>query len=134
VERDKVYIRSLVILKKRDMVKKEVLDKVKGKISPDICISAEKNINIEELMELIYKKLRIIRIYLKEYNKKADLVEPMIMWKNSTLKDLCLKMHKDFSEKFKFARIWGSSKFPGQHITKLNYELKDKDIVELRLK
>jgi len=134
VEGNKVYIRGLVVLNKMDMVKKEELDKVKGKISPDICISAEKNINIEELMELIYKKLRIIRIYLKEYNKKADLVEPMIMWKNSTLKDLCLKMHKDFSEKFKFARIWGSSKFPGQHITKLNYELKDKDIVELRLK
>ncbi|MAH33462.1 GTP-binding protein [archaeon] len=134
VEGNKVYIRGLVVLNKMDMVKKEELDKVKGKISPDVCISAEKNINIEELMELIYKKLRIIRIYLKEYNKKADLVEPMIMWENSTLKDLCLKMHKDFSEKFKFARIWGSSKFPGQHITKLNYELKDKDIVELRLK
>ena len=134
VEGNKVYIRGLVVLNKMDMVKKEELDKVKGKISPDVCISAEKNINMEELMELIYKKLRIIRIYLKEYNKKADLVEPMIMWENSTLKDLCLKMHKDFSEKFKFARIWGSSKFPGQHITKLNYELKDKDIVELRLK
>ena len=70
---------------------------------------------------------------MKEYNKKADMGEPLIMWQGCTLKDLCLKLHKDFVDKFKFARIWGSSKFPGQHIKKLNYELKDNDVVELRM-
>jgi hypothetical protein len=134
IEGNKVYLPAIVVLNKIDMAEDDQLKKAKNRVKPDICISAEKNEGIEGLMELIYKKLKIIRVYLKEYNKKADMNEPLIMWEGATLKDLCLKLHKDFVDKFKFAKIWGSSKFPGQHIPKLNYELKDKDIVELRMK
>ena len=56
-----------------DMIEKEGLNKVKKKIKPDLLISAEKNVNINELKELIFKKLRLIRVYLKEYNKKKHL-------------------------------------------------------------
>ena len=75
-----------------------------------------------------------MKIYLKEYNKKADMEEPLIIWEGATLKDLCLKLHKDFVDKFKFAKIWGSSRYPGQKIVKLSYTLHDGDIVELRIK
>ena len=133
IENNKVYLPAIVVLNKIDMVGKDELNRIKNKVSSDLYVSAEKNVGIDELKELIYKKLNIIRIYLKEYNKKADMGEPLIMWQGCTLKDLCLKLHKDFVDKFKFARIWGSSKFPGQHIKKLNYELKDNDVVELRM-
>ena len=133
IENNKVYLPAIVVLNKIDMVGKDELNRIKNKVSSDLYVSAEKNVGIDELKELIYKKLKIIRIYLKEYNKKADMGEPLIMWQGCTLKDLCLKLHKDFVDKFKFARIWGSSKFPGQHIKKLNYELKDNDVVELRM-
>ena len=60
---------------------------------------------------------------------------PLIMWDGATLRDLCSKLHRDFVDKFKFARIWGKNvKFPGQHIVKLDYKLSDGDIVELRIK
>jgi len=134
IEGNKVYLPAIIVINKIDMASNEELDKVKNKLNPDICISAEKNIGIGELKEWIYNKLKIIRIYLKEYSKKADMEEPLILWEGATLKDLCLKLHKDFVDKFKFARIWGSARFPGQHITKLNYELKDGDIIELRIK
>jgi hypothetical protein len=134
IEGNKAYLPAIVVLNKIDIISKEELNKIKNKIKPDVCVSAEKNVGIEELKECIYKKLKIIRIFLKEYNKKADLEEPMIMWKGSTLNDLCIKLHKDFGDKFKFAKIWGkSSKYPGQHIVKLSHELVDGDIVELRM-
>ena len=133
IENNKVYLPAIVVLNKIDMVGKDELNRIKNKVSSDLYVSAEKNVGIDELKELIYKRLKIIRVYLKEYNKKADMGEPLIMWHGCTLKDLCLKLHKDFVDKFKFARIWGSSKFPGQHIKKLNYELKDNDVVELRM-
>ena len=133
IEGNKIYLPSIVVLSKIDMIKKEELNNIKNKIKPDLCISAEKNLGISELKELIYNKLKIIRIFLKEYNKKADMEEPLIMWQGCTLKDICLKLHKDFVDKFKLAKIWGSSKYPGQAIVKLEYELKDKDIVELRM-
>jgi len=135
IEANKVYLPAIVVLNKIDMVEKEQLEKIKGKIKPDLCVSAEKNVGIHELKGLIYNKLRIIRIYLKEFNKKADMEEPLIMWQGCTLRDLCSKLHKDFVEKFKFARVWGeSSKFPGQKIVKLDHKLEDSDIIELRMK
>jgi len=134
IEGNKVYLPAVLAINKIDMAEEAQIKKVKNKIKPDLCISAEKKIGIEELIELIYEKLKIIRIYLKEYNNKADMEEPLIMWENATLKDLCLKLHKDFADKFKFARIWGKKvKFAGQHIVKLNFELSDGDIVELRM-
>jgi hypothetical protein len=59
--------------------------------------------------------------------------EPMIIKRNSTIRDVCTKTHKDFVKKFKFARVWGiSAKHPGFRIG-LKHRLKDKDIVELHL-
>ena len=134
IEGNKVYLPAIVVLNKIDMAEKDAINKARNKVKPDICISAEKNTGIAELKELIYEKLKIIRIYLKEYNKKADMEEPLIMWQDCTLKDLCLKLHRDFVDKFKLAKIWGKKvSYPGQKIVKLNFELSDGDIVELRM-
>ena len=134
IEGNKAYLPGIVVLSKIDMAEKEEIDKIKSKTNADLCISAEKNIGISELKELIYKKLGLTSIFLKEFNRKANMDEPLILWKGATLRDLCSKLHKDFVSKFKFARVWGSAKFPGMKITKLAYELKDGDIVELRIK
>jgi|TARA_B100001964_G_scaffold8176_1_gene8798 hypothetical protein len=134
IEANKTYLPSIVVLNKIDMVGKDRLKKIKDKIKPDLCISAEKNLGIDELKELIYNGLKVIRIYLKEFNKQADMEEPLIMWQGCTLKDLCSKLHKDFVDKFKFAKITGkSARFAGQKIVKLEHALQDKDIVELRM-
>ena len=94
-------------------------------------ISAHEKINLEELKEKLYQKLGLTKIFLKEVNKKPDLEEPMIMKKNPTVERVCLKIHKDFLKKFRFAKIWGkSARFPGQ-MQGLTHVLKDGDIVEI---
>jgi hypothetical protein len=40
-----------------------------------------------------------------------------------------MRVHKDFAKKFKYARVWGSARFPGQRVEK-DYVLKDNDTVE----
>ena len=75
-----------------------------------------------------------IRVYTKEPGKSPSQ-DPVVLQKNSTIKDVCLKLHKDFLTKFKFSRIWGDSvKHPGQKILKTEHILKDKDILEIHLK
>ncbi len=132
---DAVYTKALTVLTKIDMVDEERLKGLKEEIKPDIAVSAEKNIGIEELKNLIYKKMEFIRIYLKEVSKPADMKEPMIMFKGCTIKDVCSKLHKDFVNNFKYARIWGSSaKFGGQTFRRLDKEIEDKDILELHIR
>ncbi|MBI2129686.1 GTP-binding protein [Candidatus Woesearchaeota archaeon] len=133
IEGNKKYVPAITIVNKVDIVDKDKLNDIMREIKPDLCISAERKINTEELKALIFKRLNLMRVYCKEIGKKADLDVPMIVKKDSTVKDMCDRLHRDFASKFKFARVWGSSKFPGQKLS-LNYALKDEDVVEIHLR
>jgi ribosome-interacting GTPase 1 len=46
--------------------------------------------------------------------------------------DFAGKVHKDFAQKLKSARVWGISVFDGQLVQR-DYVLQDGDIVELQI-
>ena len=132
VEGNQRYIPEITVINKTDTIVD--LEKIESKYKDAIFISAEKEQNLDELKQKIFDKLNFIRIYLKQPGKEADMDEPLIMEKEDSLKNLCLKLHKDFVKKFKFARIWGkSAKYDGQKRTNLNHILKDNDVVEIHL-
>ena len=122
------------MLNKIDLVDEDRLEEVVEETDPDICISAQEKINLEELKELIFSRLDFIRIYCKEVSKPADMKEPLILRRGVTIEGMCRKLHKDFVKKFKFARVWGpSAKFPGQRLM-LRHTLKDEDVVEIHIR
>ncbi len=135
IERNKRYIPSITVLNKIDLLSKDKLEEMKKKLKPDLCISGHKEVNLDRFKDLVFDKLRFIRVYCKEVGKKADMKVPLIIKKGSNLEVMCQKLHKDFITNFKFARIWGKSvKFPGQKVLKLKHILKDKDVVELHIR
>lgn len=84
---------------------------------------------LDSLKEAIFKEMSVLRIYTKEPGKTASTI-PMVLAKNSTLKDAAEHIYKGFSKKVKETRITGpSSKFANQKVG-LDHILKDKDIVE----
>ena len=132
IEGNKKYVPAITVLNKIDLVDARELERVKRIVQPDICISAEQGINISELKDLIFERLRFIRVYCKQQGKKADMDVPLIMLKGSTIKEMCEKLHRDMVRKFRFARIWGrSAKFAGQSIRSLEHKLQDEDVVEV---
>ncbi len=134
IEGNKKYIPAITVLNMIDMVNSKELERIKAITKPDICISAEKRVNTEYLKKIIFERLEFIRVYCKEAGKKADMGVPLIMRKGSNLRDVCLKLHKDFVNKFRFSRVWGkSAKFPGMVLRKLEHVLEDNDIVEIHL-
>lgn len=135
IEGKTVYVKALTIITKIDLVDEEKLRQICEEIKPDALVSAENNIGIEKLKEKIFNRLGFIRIFLKEVNKKPDLEEPLIMFRGCAVKDVCLKLHRDFMTKFKFARVWGkSAKFDGQIFHSADKPLEDEDILEIHLK
>ncbi len=135
IEGDKVYTKALTVITKIDLISPEDLNKIKEEIKPDVMVSAERGIGIDELKEAIFNRMELIRIFLKEVNKQPDMEEPLIMFKGCTIKEVCSKLHRDFVDKFKFARIWGkSAKFDGQTFRRLDKELTDEDVLELHIK
>ncbi|MEK6916228.1 MAG: GTP-binding protein [Nanoarchaeota archaeon] len=134
VEDNKRYLPGLVLINKTDTVSQEKLRETKSKYPEAIFISAELGLNLGELKEKIFNSLKMIRIYLKQPGIEADMKEPMIMREGNRLNELCIKLHRDFVKKFRFARIWGSVKYDGQKVTRLTHNLLDGDIVELHLR
>ena len=133
IEANKLYVSAITVFNKIDTLSEDKLDTLKEKFQPDLCISAQKNNHIIELKELIFRKLDLIRIYLKEPGNEPDMKVPLIMHRNCSIRDICNKLHKDFVKKFKFSRVWGpSAKFGGQKLM-LKHIMKDEDILELHM-
>jgi len=94
-------------------------------------VSATTGRNLDWLKHVIFTHLDIIRVYAKPPGKEADLNRPFALKRGSTVNDLAGKVHRDFFEKLKSARVWGSTAFEGQRVSR-DYVLQDGDIVELR--
>ncbi len=134
IEANKIYVPAITVLNKVDLVSDSEASKVARQVNADLLISAQNNMDLAELKELIFQRLNLVRIYMKEPGKDADLEIPLIIEKDSSVRDVCNKLHKDFVDKFKFCRVWGpSSKFPGQKLA-LKHVLKDNDILEIHLR
>ncbi|MBI2147979.1 GTP-binding protein [Candidatus Woesearchaeota archaeon] len=134
IEGNKKYLPCIIVLNKMDTVSERELQELRRKTGAGLCISAQEKINIGQLKDAIYDKLNFISVYCKEARKKADMDVPMIMLRGSTVQSMCEKLHREFTAKFKYARVWGASaKFPGQK-HHLPHVLADGDIVELHIK
>jgi ribosome-interacting GTPase 1 len=99
---------------------------------PSLGVSVITGKNLMALVEKIYELSHIIRVYTKAPGKEPDLTAPFVLPKDSTLGDLAIKIHKDFRDKLKFARVWGKAVYDGQMVQR-DYILQDGDIAELHI-
>lgn len=134
IENNKVYIPSVTVLAKADLLSETKRNELEKKLNPDLVISAHTKYHIDDLKRLIFDHLNFMRVYMKEPQKPADMNEPMIVKVNSSVEDVCRKIHKDFVKKFKFCKVTGpSAKFPNQKLA-LKHILKDGDVLEIHLR
>lgn len=113
---NRIYVPSVRVLTKIDLVNNQKLQ------SGTVGISAEHDIGIKELKEMIWKKLEFKRIYLRDpfagNNERVDYKDPIIMRGNVSLKDVAIKIGNEFADDKEKAKIWGAgSKFPGQLVS-----------------
>ena len=73
-----------------------------------------------------------MRIYTKQPGKPADMASPFTFPIGSTVSELAGRVHKDFEEGLKSARVWGTGVFDGQTVGR-DHVLHEKDVVELHL-
>ncbi len=125
--------KTIIVVNKVDLGGSEIIIELLKPLAGDIpfkCISCTRRQGLEELRKTIFEALSIVRIYTKVPGKKPDLSKPFVVRKGTTVLEMAGIIHKDFSEKFKFARVWGHAKYDGQRVEK-DYVLEDGDIVEL---
>jgi len=130
-KKENMMTRKIFVLSKADTTSPEELKKFE-KLAV-IKISSKTGQGLNDLRERIFENIDLIRVYTKEPGKKPS-PRPMIIRKDSTIKDLAKKIRNDYIDRFLKAKVWGkSAKFDGQ-IVGITHVLKDRDILELYLK
>ncbi len=94
-------------------------------------VSAETGRNLDQMKRAVFDLLEIIRVYSKPPGQEADRERPFVMEKGSTVEDFAAKVHQDFLETLKTARVWGEGVYDGQMAGR-DHVLHDGDVVELR--
>ncbi|HEY7315536.1 MAG TPA: GTPase [Gemmataceae bacterium] len=99
---------------------------------PIQALDAESGHGLEDLRTAIYRLLNVIRVYSKKPGKPPDMQAPFTCPAGSTLLQMAELVHRDFADKLKSARIWGTGVYDGQTVTR-DHVLHDKDVVELHV-
>src|SRR5579884_4301183 len=130
------HIKTLLVANKLDLPgATERLDMVRelfGERFPIQALDAESGNGLEELRTAIYRLLDVIRVYSKKPGKPPDMTSPFTCKAGSNVLQFAETVHRDFADKLKSARIWGTGVFDGQTVTR-DHVLHDKDIVELHV-
>lgn len=119
---NRVYIPAFVAVNKVDLIddtaRKAIEEEILARFGDaPLLISAHTGYHMEEMKDEIYSRLGFMRVYLKPQSGAADLEEPLIIRSGSTVEDVCRKLHRDFVDRFRYARVWGHSvKHPGQRV------------------
>jgi len=131
VEGNRVYIPCIYLLNKIDQISIEELDII-YKVPHCLPISAHHKWNFDDLLEMLWDYLKLVRIYTKPKGQLPDYQAPVVL---STLKptveDFCNKIHRTLMKDFKHALVWGTSvKHNPQSVGK-DHVLNDEDVVQI---
>lgn len=132
VEGGRIYMPALYVLNKIDAISIEELDLL-YKIPNSVPISARDWLNVDELIEMMWEKLDLVRIYTKPRGKQPDYSSPVVLKRaKCTVEDFCNNIHKDIAKDLKYAMVFGSSvkHTRGQRVG-IDHVLADEDVVSI---
>ncbi|KAK4048029.1 GTP-binding protein rbg1 [Microbotryomycetes sp. JL201] len=132
VEGNRIYVPCVYVLNKIDAISIEELDLL-YKIPNSVPISAREWMNIDELIDTMWEKLDLVRVYTKPKGKQPDYTAPVVLKRGrSTIEDFCNAIHKEIAKQMKYAVVYGTSAkhSRGQRVG-LDHVLADEDVVSI---
>jgi small GTP-binding protein len=99
---------------------------------PLVPVSVATGRNLAGLKQAVFERLEIIRVYSKPPGEEPDRNAPFVLKQGSTIETFAGKVHRDFLEQLKTARLWGRDVYDGQLVGR-DHVLHDGDVVELRI-
>ncbi|KAK7456019.1 TGS domain-containing protein [Colletotrichum acutatum] len=122
------YIKCLYVYNKIDSVSLDFLDKL-AREPHTVVMSCELDLGIQDVVDRCWEELKLIRIYTKRQGADPDFSEALIVRSNSTIEDVCDRIHRTLKDTFKYALVWGAS---ARHIPQrvgLGHAVADEDVV-----
>jgi hypothetical protein len=126
---------ALMLANKSDLAADEVADveafrELTGFNYPALAVSATTGEGLAQVGAWLFGHLGIVRVYTKTPGKPAEKDRPFTLRGGQTIEDVARLVHKDLAHSLKYARVWGKTGIPGQHVGR-EHKLADGDVVEL---
>jgi len=97
-----------------------------------ISAAAASSEEIEVFKRVVYDFLDVVRVYTKAPGKKPDFADPYVVDRGSTVLQVAEKVHRDFVQNLKYARIWGDGKADGIMVPR-DFTISEGDVLELHV-
>jgi small GTP-binding protein len=125
------YIPAIYVLNKIDSFSIEELELLK-RVPNAVPISSGKEWNLDELLEVMWDRLNLVRVYTKPKGKMPDFSEPVVLRSDHcTVEDFCNQIHKSLVDDFRTAVVYGSSVKHQPQYVGLNHVLEDEDVITI---
>ncbi|KAH8118584.1 P-loop containing nucleoside triphosphate hydrolase protein [Phellopilus nigrolimitatus] len=80
------------------------------KIPNSVPVSSKDWLNIDELIEVMWQALDLVRVYTKPRGQTPDYSQPVVLKRGRcSIEDFCNNIHKEIAKQLKYAVVWGSS-------------------------
>ena len=86
--------------------------------------------DIEGFKKVVYDFLGVVRVYTKVPGKKPDFSDPYVVPRGSKVLDVAERVHRDFVENLKYARLWSEGKPEGIMVPR-DFVINEGDVLEL---
>ena len=129
-------VKALLVVTRADDADSELrvsfLDEISPRKLPTLCVELQNRSLCDSLRRTIYESLDLIRVYTKAPGKPAVYEAPFAIPAGSTVEALAERVHDDFVERLRFAKVWGEGGHDGQQVGR-DHVLNDGDMVELHV-
>ncbi len=127
------WVAAQIVLAKSDLAEPRSITELAASLPlPVLPVSARTAEGLDALRVAVFKALEIVRVYTKLPGQKPDMTEPYTLPAGSQAIDAVRAIHREFADRLKYVRIWGSGRFDGQQVPS-DHILEDGDIVEVHL-
>lgn len=101
IEGNRVYMPIIYVLNKVDAISIEELDLL-GELPNVVPISAKDDLGFEELLETIWERCNMLRVYTKPKGQVPDYSEPVILHaRRPNVEDFCNRIHRGLAKQFR---------------------------------
>jgi uncharacterized protein len=96
-----------------------------------VVVSCEDDLNLDYLVEQIWKHLNLLRVYTKKRGELPDFDEGLIIRNGATVEHCCHAIHRSLVEDFKYALVWGSSAKHNPQRVGLHHTVNNEDVIQV---
>lgn len=134
VEDRVIDVPARIVLTKSDLADASSIQEATDQLPlPVLSVSGNEGDGLDALRAAVFEALDVVRIYTKLPGHKPDMTEPYTLPSGSQAIDAVRAVHREFADRLKYVRIWGSGRFDGQQVPS-EHMLEDGDIVEVHLR